>query len=62
VVSAVFHVHRTSLRDIPTSDRGAFRVQIIVPSSNDLEAFDQACVAAGTWQKLAGSDSAPPSC
>jgi hypothetical protein len=37
-------------------------VHIIVPSANDLEAFDQACVAAGTWLKLAGSDSAPPSC
>jgi phosphopantothenoylcysteine synthetase/decarboxylase len=36
-------------------------VHIIVPSSNDLEAFDQSCLAAGNWLKLAGSDSAPSS-
>jgi hypothetical protein len=32
-----------------------------VPSSDDLEAFDRACVAAGNWLKLAGNESAPSS-
>ena len=34
-------------------------VHIVLPTSNDLEAFDQACVAAGDWLKLARSESAP---
>jgi hypothetical protein len=37
------------------------RTHIIVPTSDDLEASDQACVAAGNWLKLARSDSAPSS-
>jgi phosphopantothenoylcysteine synthetase/decarboxylase len=55
-----------SLNDHPAYQPGLARLRdagarIIVPSSKDLEAFDQACVAAGNWLKLAGSDSAPPS-
>jgi hypothetical protein len=46
----------------PSLDRlRAAGVHISAPTSNDLETFDQACLAAADWLKIARNDSAQSS-